>query len=127
MGFPPAMARGISHQRIQPGESVHLPNTEAAEILPPVEIARADQQAADMARSPTGQVVDILSGLLPKGAAVAVCWRDWALGCGRAHWLGFREGLLMRSAFASQTCVLGEQEPLPESGPVVVLPPVGGG
>ncbi|EIM04542.1 MULTISPECIES: MoaD/ThiS family protein [Rhodanobacter] len=63
---------------------------------------------------------------VPAGARVADL-RSALAAYGRAHWPGFREGLLLRSAFASQTCVLGEQEVLPESGPVVVLPPVGGG
>lgn len=46
---------------------------------------------------------------------------------GSAHWAGFKEGLMERSAFASETCILREHEPLPEGGRIVVLPPVGGG
>lgn len=63
---------------------------------------------------------------VPAGARVADL-RGMLAAHGRAHWPGFKEGLLMRSAFASQSSVLGEQECLPENGPVVVLPPVGGG
>src|SRR3954468_8876521 len=97
MGFAPAMASGVSsgvsHQRIQPGESVHLPNTEAAEILSPVQTG---QEAEDVAGSPTEQVVAVLCGLLPKGAAVAVCWRDWALGSGGAQSPGGGQALRKR-------------------------------
>ena len=93
MGFPPAMASGISHQRIQPGASVHLPNTEAAEILSPARPAIPDQESAGVASSPTEQIVAVLSGLLPKGATVAVCWRDWALGSGSALSPGGQPGI----------------------------------
>lgn len=46
---------------------------------------------------------------------------------GRAHWPGFREGLLQRSAFASERAVLREADPVPEDRRLTVLPPVGGG
>lgn len=46
---------------------------------------------------------------------------------GRAHWPGFKDGLLQRSAFASEACVLRDHEPVPEGARIVVLPPVGGG
>lgn len=46
---------------------------------------------------------------------------------GRVHWTGFKEGLLQRSAFASEACILRDHEPLPEGERIVVLPPVGGG
>lgn len=46
---------------------------------------------------------------------------------GRAHWPGFKEGLLQRSAFASEACVLRDHEHLPAGARIVVLPPVGGG
>src|SRR3954452_1390409 len=100
MGFPPAMASGISHQRIQPGESVHLPNTEAAEILSPVQPVIPDQERTGVARSPTEQTVAVLSGLLPKGATVAVCWRDWALGSGSALSPGGHLALRKRAELA---------------------------
>ncbi|KZC15954.1 thiamine biosynthesis protein ThiS [Rhodanobacter sp. FW510-R12] len=46
---------------------------------------------------------------------------------GSAHWVGFKQGLMERSAFASATCILRDHEPLPEGERIVVLPPVGGG
>ena len=46
---------------------------------------------------------------------------------GRAHWTGFKEGLLQRSAFACDACILRDHEPLPKDEHIVVLPPVGGG
>ena len=46
---------------------------------------------------------------------------------GRAHWPGFREGLLQRSAFASERAVLREDDPVPVDARLTVLPPVGGG
>src|SRR4051794_27232429 len=100
MGFPPAMASGVSPQRVQPGESVHLPNTEAAEILPPARIAIPDLEAVGMAKSPTEQIVAALCGLLPQGAAVAVCWRDWALGSGSALSAGGSQALRKRGELA---------------------------
>lgn len=46
---------------------------------------------------------------------------------GRAHWPGFKEGLLQRSAFATESSVLRDHEPIPPGARIVVLPPVGGG
>jgi molybdopterin synthase sulfur carrier subunit len=46
---------------------------------------------------------------------------------GRAHWPGFKDGLLQRSAFASDTRILRDGESLPANARMVVLPPVGGG
>lgn len=45
----------------------------------------------------------------------------------QAHWPAFRPGLLQYSAFASETSVLREHEPLPADGRMAVLPPVSGG
>ena len=44
-----------------------------------------------------------------------------------AHWPGCRNGLLQRSAFASENCVLRDADNLPQDGRIVLLPPVGGG
>lgn len=44
-----------------------------------------------------------------------------------AHWPRFRPGLLEYSAFASETAVLRETEPVPADGHVAILPPVSGG
>lgn len=63
---------------------------------------------------------------VPAGAHVADL-RDALSAHGRAHWAGFKDGLLQRSAFASESCILRDHEPLPEDGRIVVLPPVGGG
>lgn len=63
---------------------------------------------------------------VPDGARVADV-RAALLAHGRAHWPGFREGLLQRSAFASERAVLRENDPVPQSGRLTVLPPVGGG
>ena len=46
---------------------------------------------------------------------------------GSAHWPGFRDGLLARSAFASETTVLRDDEPVPADGRMAALPPVSGG
>jgi molybdopterin synthase sulfur carrier subunit len=45
----------------------------------------------------------------------------------REHWPGFRPGLLAGSAFASESEVLRDHEPVPADGRVAVLPPVSGG
>lgn len=44
-----------------------------------------------------------------------------------AHWPGFRPALLDYSAFASDTSVLRETDPIPADGRMAVLPPVSGG
>ena len=53
--------------------------------------------------------------------------RQALLAHARTHWPGFREGLLQRSAFASATSVLREDEAVPVGTTLTVLPPVGGG
>lgn len=63
---------------------------------------------------------------MPAGARVADL-RSALSAHGQAHWTGFKEGLLQRSAFASEACVLRDHEPLPAGERIVVLPPVGGG
>jgi molybdopterin synthase sulfur carrier subunit len=45
----------------------------------------------------------------------------------RERWSGFRPGLLASSAFASESAVLRDHEPVPSDGRVAVLPPVSGG
>ena len=45
----------------------------------------------------------------------------------QAQWPGFREGLLQVSAFASDTQVLRDADPVPGDGRLAVLPPVNGG
>lgn len=45
----------------------------------------------------------------------------------RAHWPGYRPELLKASAFASETTVLRDAEPLPAGVAMAVLPPVSGG
>ncbi|WAC64420.1 EAL domain-containing protein [Pseudoxanthomonas sp. SL93] len=44
----------------------------------------ADNPAAESALSPADRIVSTLRGMLPDGAELAVCWRDWALGNGAA-------------------------------------------
>lgn len=63
---------------------------------------------------------------IPVDARVADL-RSALLAHGRAHWPGFKEGLLQRSAFASEACIMRDHEPLPQDEQIVVLPPVGGG
>ncbi len=63
---------------------------------------------------------------VPDGACIADV-RAALLAYGREHWSGFREGLLQRSAFASERAVLRETDPVPEDARLTVLPPVGGG
>ncbi|MEL1264857.1 bifunctional diguanylate cyclase/phosphodiesterase [Pseudoxanthomonas putridarboris] len=57
----------------------------------------ADQPAAEPASSPADRIVTILRGMLPEGAELAVCWRDWALGNGGAATAG-ATGALRRRA-----------------------------
>jgi len=45
----------------------------------------------------------------------------------REHWPAYRPELLKTSAFASETTVLRDAEPLPPGVPMAVLPPVSGG
>lgn len=63
---------------------------------------------------------------LPEGARIAEL-RAALLEYAQAHWPGFRPGLLQRSAFASETSVLRDNEPVPGDGRMAVLPPVSGG
>lgn len=46
---------------------------------------------------------------------------------GISHWAGFNDGLLQRSAFASDTTILRDHEYVPAGARMAVLPPVGGG
>ena len=46
---------------------------------------------------------------------------------GNTHWQGFSPALLRRSAFASETTVLREADPLPADARMAVLPPVSKG
>lgn len=51
-----------------------------------------------------------------------------ALGAyGEQHWPAFKPGLLLRSAFASESAVLRDGEPVPADAKMAVLPPVSGG
>ncbi|GHA73046.1 MoaD/ThiS family protein [Cognatilysobacter bugurensis] len=45
----------------------------------------------------------------------------------RAHWPTYEPKLLAVSAFASETTVLRDADPVPADGRVAVLPPVSGG
>lgn len=63
---------------------------------------------------------------LPAQARVAEA-REALLAHARSHWSDPREGLLARSAFASDSRVLREHEPIPTEGRLAVLPPVSGG
>lgn len=62
---------------------------------------------------------------LPDGARVSDL-RSALSSHGRTHWPGFKDGLLQRSAFASESCILRDAEDLPEDGRML-LPPVCGG
>lgn len=53
--------------------------------------------------------------------------RKAVLAYGERHWLGFRPGLLSRSAFASEAAILRDGELVPANGQMVLLPPVSGG
>lgn len=66
-------------------------------------------------------VVDV-----PDGARVAEL-RQALEQYGNTHWQGFSPALLRRSAFASETTVLREADPLPADARMAVLPPVSGG
>lgn len=63
---------------------------------------------------------------LPAGARVAEL-RAALRSYGEAHWPEFRAGLLARSAFASESTVLRDNDVLPDNGRMAILPPVSGG
>lgn len=63
---------------------------------------------------------------VPDGACVRDL-REAVQAYGTQHWLGFKPGLLTRSAFASESAVLRDAEPIPADGKMAVLPPVSGG
>lgn len=50
----------------------------------PTQTASADASQAAENPSLAERIVSVLGGRLPAGAALAVCWRDWALGSGGA-------------------------------------------
>lgn len=63
---------------------------------------------------------------LAPGATVADLRERLAAYAG-AHWPAFCPKLLQVSAFASDTAVLRDADPLPADGRLAVLPPVSGG
>lgn len=63
---------------------------------------------------------------VPEGARVADL-REALDRYAREHWPAYRPELLKASAFASETTVLRDAEPLPPGVPMAVLPPVSGG
>lgn len=63
---------------------------------------------------------------VPEGARVADL-RQALDRHAREHWPAYRPELLKVSAFASETTVLRDAEPLPAGEPMAVLPPVSGG
>lgn len=66
------------------GEFVPLPTSDLSDV-PVLDPAVMVESSADAASSsPADRIVRILAGLLPPGSAVAVAWRDWALGNGGA-------------------------------------------
>ncbi|MET0815661.1 MAG: GAF domain-containing protein, partial [Pseudoxanthomonas sp.] len=89
--------------------------------LPTIDAAEAslnDSSASGVARpavtsvSPTDRIVSILLGLLPAGASVTVCWRDWALGSGCAMSLGASAGLRRSAELALSDPEAEADEPL---------------
>lgn len=56
---------------------------------------------------------------LPDGARVSDL-RSALSSHGRAHWPGFNDGLLQRSAFASESCMLRDAKSLPDDARMVV-------
>jgi len=63
---------------------------------------------------------------VPEGARVADL-REALDRHARAHWPAYRPELLKASAFASETTVLRDAEPVPGGVAMAVLPPVSGG
>lgn len=63
---------------------------------------------------------------VPDGARVADV-RDALSAHALSQWPGFRPGLLASSAFASESAVLRDADPVPTDGRLAVLPPVSGG
>ena len=64
------------------GEFVHLSTTDASEAAMGKTVITDPPVAA--VESPTDRIVAVVRGLLPQGASVSICWRDWALGSGSA-------------------------------------------
>ena len=60
-----------------------MPSLDASEAPQP-DLAATRGESVIAVASPTERIVTMLRGLLPEGASVAVCWRDWALGSGGA-------------------------------------------
>ena len=60
------------------------------------------------------------------GACVAAL-REAVDAYGKTHWPAFQPALLARSAFASDTAVLRDAQPVPAGVDMAVLPPVSGG
>ena len=60
-----------------------MPSLDASEAPQP-DLAATRGESVTAVASPTERIVAMLRGLLPEGASVAVCWRDWALGSGGA-------------------------------------------
>ena len=63
---------------------------------------------------------------VPDGARVADL-REALDRHARTHWPSYRPELLKVSAFASETAVMRDAEPLQPGVPMAVLPPVSGG
>lgn len=63
---------------------------------------------------------------VPEGARVSDL-REALDHHARAHWPAYRPELLKASAFASETTVLRDAEPVPAGAMMAVLPPVSGG
>ena len=62
----------------------------------PTPSVSADNPASTPA-SPAERIAATLCGLLPPGAELAVCWRDWALGGGSAATPGAPAALRRRA------------------------------
>ena len=70
----------------------------------------ADNPASEDA-SPAERIAQVLCGLLPAGAELAVCWRDWALGNGSGATQGASVALRRRAEHALAETVVEHDGP----------------
>ncbi len=103
------------NRKLSLGKSVRLSTTDVVQAPSPGQAVMAEaptpEQAAAIAFSPTERVVSILRGLLPAGASVALCWRDWALGNGGALSPGGGMGLRRHAELVLSDAELETDEP----------------
>ena len=76
----------------------------------PTPSVSADNPASTPA-SPAERIASILRALLPAGAELAVCWRDWALGNGAGATPGASAALRRRAEHALAEAIVEHDGP----------------